>query len=1353
MTWTVEDERRYQELLRREAALEAQVRGDQVLQKADAAQRPQRGPSEEEQKAGLSWTRMIGGGFQDIWNGAMDTLGWVGDVRNKAFGAISGGYLNPETYRKPNEVKPMDRLQLNVVGESTNPWEKTGRALIGFMVPYAGAGRAVGAFKTGIGLASAAGRSLAAATAVNLTVMDATENNLANMLRDDFGLDNEVLDAIATEEDDDLMVGRLKMALSNLPLDIAGEVAVEGATKLARLYKGVRANNEETKALVEATKSDIKVSREAAKAAAADNPSNTLKAVDPAPAPAPSATTAAAAGGKTVTVGADEVVVKASQVKEAPITTLDQFVTEVRKQTQLVTDPAQLTRIADALISEPHEALTLLKIDPAKLDYSVYSDPAAIKAMQNSLGDLVDEIAKRTGKTGIVQSNKETLKAARLLAAQPWNIKKLLEGTKGLASRLTAARIMVGSHAHKLMEAATAATKEISEGGAGKAYAEFIATLETHGHLLGVLRGAGSEIGRGLQSLKMSVDVATAYKSLSETAEEAVQRAEALKATRLANLDKARQAKADAMVKFDATTDEAIAFMKDVADGRINMDRLNELAAQAGVKPERAAKEMGLNHRDLTKAKKAQEAYDALFSELETDAGRLRLLNQLKDVKGDLTKLSRLTTRRQRTGFLQKADDALKDTTGALFSPATAILNLAGAGFNMTFRGMSQTLAALGLKATAMVTGSQEAAIAARKQALKAWATFHVPMQAFGAGFSHAWASLKATGLDELSFVADGLKMDKWAKSLQERSIATGENTEKLFLKDDFQNTRGFSVSPEFLNSLAKDIERLPAPRLAQMGMEWFLRAGGAAINTAGAAFRTGTSLFINAPDQIAGTFATRIGQHTAAIDIAAKEAAEAGLDDEALMAYIKGRSLELGELIDNDMIGTDPFYDGMKDLMDKAGLDYAREVNFSDDIETEWLRKQSDSLGSIPIAGTLIMPFPKTPLRVMERTILDYTPLYGLKKSIREAWASGNAEVRGEIAARWTMTVAMMSAAWGLVSGGAAIGYDGGFQNSARRERASYTIRIFDDVYEFNRLDPIGTIIGFMADIREVGEEGKDNREIVKMVEGDGAYARTLAADMAEAVGLAIFKNILSKAYLDGLEQISAMSAAKGPEDFSAIAQSYFASLGARAVPLSGVQRQWEKLQDPTVRQARGVIEGLVKASFGSDTLPPRRDPIFGRPVEFLAGERLVGLKGGPVDHLDPVNKELARLSFDVTPPKWRQKGVELSSEQMSRFLELRGHTVKVEGMTLEEAVTDFVQSQGYAGLTDDARIEGIKDIMQPYSREAMNTLVREDDNFAFKLLVQEVRDDFRLNGRDMTELAPEAERLAKELGINRTK
>jgi hypothetical protein len=848
----------------------------------------------------------------------------------------------------------------------------------------------------------------------------------------------------------------------------------------------------------------------------------------------------------------------------------------------------------------------------------------------------------------------------------------------------------------------------------------------------------------------MSVSVNAEIKSLSQTAEEALEKAAQLKAKREAALAKGRAIQAQ--TKVDVTSDEAQAFLREVAAGRIDLDALKAIADAAKVTSTRAARELGLDYNTLVKSKKAAEAYESLFKDLQTDAGRLRMIEQLTGVKGDLAKLSRMIKRRENTGWTSRVTDVVKDTTGALFSFGTVGMNLLGAGTIFTLKTITHTLNAAGLTGAALITRNSELAVAAQKQALKAWATVHVPLTGFRSGFSRAWSELRAAGLEERAFIADGLKLEQAAKELQVRAIEARKNTSRVFLKDDYLSTRGFAVAPETLNAIAAQVQEWPIGRFGHLGLEWMARSVGAAINTAGAGFRLGTSMFINAPDQFSGSIATRIGQHTAAVDIAAKEAAEAGLQGEALTAYIKGRAIELGDMIDEGVIGADPFDDGVKDLMDKAGVQFAQEVNFSDELEFQSTRRIAQFFEGLPLGvGSLVMPFPKTPLRVMERTLIDYTPLGVLKDRYREAWASGDPELRGEVAARLTMSLGLIAAAWELTGSGSLVGFDGGYSNTARRERGQYSMRIFDDVYDIGRIDPIGTVFGIVADIRQLMEAGVENRELVGMVEGDDAMVRQLGWDVFEALVFSVSRNVLAKSYFDSLEQLNGVIAAETEEQAASLLEAWASSTATRLVPLSGVQRQIEKIEDPTMRLSRGIFDGMVKASLGSDTLPARRDPIFGRPMEFKEGERLVGLKGGPITS-DPINRELARLSFNVQNPKWNQRDVELNPEQMSRYLELRGHTVKNGGATLEESVITFMEDPRYQSLTDEAKVEGIKEIMRPYSKLAMDQLLREDGDLAFMVLVQELRDDFALTGRDQREIMPEAERIAKELGINRT-
>lgn len=1356
MALTPEEEREYQFLLKEKKRLEAATQGSNELQKARTISTPSPRP---EQDQGFSLTRMVGGALQDTWNGLWELQDWYSDKWASAYRAVGLDFLGsavdavtgttqeglasvlPENVNRQRNTAPTVEL----FEDSENPWENAGRTVVSFMVPYMGVGKAFGAFRSGLSLTSRVTRSLAASTAVNIGFMDATENNLANTLRDDFGFDNELLDALATEEDDSLLEGRLKMAVSNLPLDLAAEGLMEAGMAAIRSYKAVRANNAEAKSLLEATATDLTIKRTIKEETEASLKTTDSVAVgtseggavireenilEPAPAPKP---------GKTLPDGM--VAVKPSQVKPKAIKTVDEFVDHVRTVMRAIPDDqaGRLEKIAKALVENPENALDELSIDPAKLDYSLFSNPQQIIAMQKSLGSLVDEVAARTGRTGRVVSNAETLKAGRILGTSAGTLADLVRRTKDLPSHLTGARILVGTHAHKLVQSVDAAIAEISAGGPGKAWYQFITDLSNHNVMLGALRGAGSEIGRALQSLQMAAPVREAAQSVTEQAAAALKQADSA-----AEVNAKEAAAGVKPTKIYQPNPDERKFLEALADGRVNDDLLKTIAAAENADEAAVLKRLGLTPAAVEKLRKAEAAYTELFKDLTTDAGKLRLLNQLKGAKGDLTKLNRILKSRDRT-FLQHIDAVVAETKGNLFSLGTAGYNILG-GIQVALDGIAHGLAAAGLGIRSVTFRNAEVGIAARREAYKALAHFHGPIMAFGDAMRNTWQILKKDGLDELSALTDTLGASKLAKELQAASNEAGAGITRGVVKEDMNGyTKALYISPEVINSIVSKAEEWPVPRFAQFGLEWFARATATALNTVGAGSRLSISAFINAPDQFVGTLSARAGAHVKAVDIALEEAAEAGLEGKALKDFVKARAVQLADGLDG--ISDDPFNDGAREVLDKAGEEYASRVTFSDPLETAATRNLAAAFEAVPILGSIVMPFTRTPLRVMERTIIDYSPLGVFKDRVRKAWVEGDASVRGEIAARYTLSMAALALTWQLTADRTIVGHDGGFKNSARLERSSYSIKIGNDFYEFNRLDPIGTLLGLTADIRQSMEAGSDARRSVAEAGLAGAMG-DLSADVLEASFWAVFRNVLGKSWLESMDELMRVATADKADSAGDAFSTWLAGVGARMVPGSGVQRQFEKWDDGIVRQARGLSEGWLKASIGADELPAKLDPIFGRPMVVNNMERAIGLKGGTIT-TNKITQELARLAFNLPQPKWKQKGVELTSKQMNRLLELRGNQTIVEGSTLEDKITNMIEDPRWEKVPDPQKIELIKEAIQPHTKAALDALLREDDDFAYRALQHETRTAFKLEGRSREEADAETLRFAQELGL----
>jgi hypothetical protein len=98
------------------------------------------------------------------------------------------------------------------------------------------------------------GAHVAAGAVVDAT-MNPEQTNLANTMRDVFGIDNPTLDALASEPDDNRLVARFKAAAVNAPVGLAADAIMEsgaarsaGLSGLARVTRRSRCGREGARA-------------------------------------------------------------------------------------------------------------------------------------------------------------------------------------------------------------------------------------------------------------------------------------------------------------------------------------------------------------------------------------------------------------------------------------------------------------------------------------------------------------------------------------------------------------------------------------------------------------------------------------------------------------------------------------------------------------------------------------------------------------------------------------------------------------------------------------------------------------------------------------------------------------------------------------------------------------------------------------------------------------------------------------------------------------------------------------------------------------------------------------------------
>lgn len=1297
-------------------------KGEAHIEQTRVARKPVQTAPPQTATRSFSIYRATVGGLRDAVQGLYDTVHDAEDyIKTKVTGGRSliqlgsdaengyigfGGKGSKATQAAEKKgIAPLEKLD----GEDqAGTAEKVVRGITSFAIPFVPASKVAGVAKAATFLGRA-GRGLLAGAAVDLSQVDPVSGNMANIAKE-FGVLPKTLESLASEDDDEKFEQRMKAALAGAPLGLVGDAVMEVGAKAIRGYRAWKGTFAEADAAVKGANRDMALKPGSRNLPAvandvfADIPGGkppkdggTLNAkgaedfLKPGPEdakwseiPPGAANDNPGAKPKRPYDPATDTGARATEPKEFG-DVLDYIKSKIGAHELAGGDVAKFAK--NLLTGDPENALAKIGIDPAKLDFSAYDDPDTLGRLQKGMAELYETYAGKLGRSNQRVTEEATTAAARALASTPDTLKALHGSTANLAEELTASRLFVGAHAHKLLGSAEAAMKEITENTAGPAWDAFMENFHRHAYYLGTLRGAGSEVGRALRSLQM--------------------------------LAKAKRPTAGAARNVeDALAKEAAAQAPDAAGGVL--EKLGVVK-----NPGRLS---------------FQEGASTYAARLGTDAEKLEGLQRLIGFGGDVGDLTR-EVRRGNLSTLARIDEALKETMGNLFGVSTAAYNVLAGGSMLGIRGLEKTMSTMARMAL-VPFGGKEAGVAARAQLMDTWAYGHGIISGFGEAYNNSLLMLAREGGSELSLNANTLGLDKVAKQM---AVMAGDATRAMgeegnrFIRADTENYRNFAVTPSEMRTLQQMARDMPGPKFFTEGLAALARIGGNVINQAGSLSRLGTILFINLPDQFVGTLAARAGAYSSAVRSAASEAAELGLEGKDLSMYLKARTVQLAE----HPVGwsDDGFSDGAREAMANLGEVEAREVLFQDDLELGLTRAMSFGLTRVPMLHFAI-PFVKTPLRILERTAIDYTPLGLLKDRVRHAIAAGGPE-RDEAIARISLGMMATFSAFALADDRTIVGKDGGFTSSARLSRSSYSLKIGDDNYEFSRIDPLGTLLGFGADLRTFYHQIEDDPEHDSMM-----------LDAMEGFLWATTANILSKSWLTSMKNLSELAGSTSNEDMDVRLRAFLGSTATRLVPASGVQRQYEAAGDGFLRQAITYTDNLMKSSIGGDTLPVRRDALLGRPVPLDGLTRVIGVKGGPGADAseDPLGAEVERLSFQIPSAPKKLNGVRLTSSQFSRYLELKGQVVTdpESGLTLEGTLDALVANPGYKALTEKQKVTAMRESMDGFARLAKNQLLREDKGFAYASLRKEIYDQvLNKDGGNRADADKQLGTLAQQLGL----
>lgn len=371
------------------------------------------------------------------------------------------------------------------------------------------------------------------------------------------------------------------------------------------------------------------------------------------------------------------------------------------------------------------------------------------------------------------------------------------------------------------------------------------------------------------------------------------------------------------------------------------------------------------------------------------------------------------------------------------------------------------------------------------------------------------------------------------------------------------------------------------------------------------------------------------------------------------------------------------------------------------------------------------VIPFINTPTNIFKFTF-ERTPIAPLTTRYRAAIAQGGpaadlARTKMALGTAAIMLAMDLSMNGQITGGGPSSSSE--LANLKRQGWQAYSVKIGDRYYSFNRMDPLGTLLGFGGDLGEYLANA-DTDDVDEF--GRGETDRAIAA-----AAFAVTEQVTSKTYMQGLSDLS--EAINDPERFGA---QWVKKMGASLVPAAVGQPA--RALDPVQRYTTGVIEEMKARLPGfSDTLPPRRDA-WGREISYQSGlgpaydlfSPIYGSEYRP----EPIDREMQKDGWHIGLP---QNAFVINGERVSlrgrpeiysRYLEIRG-TVKPsamgeEGKTLIERYGDRVlldtlndvvtgedrRSPAYRKLPDaEAREKYIDKIVGDYQRAAKAAVFRE--------------------------------------------
>ena len=229
----------------------------------------------------------------------------------------------------------------------------------------------------------------------------------------------------------------------------------------------------------------------------------------------------------------------------------------------------------------------------------------------------------------------------------------------------------------------------------------------------------------------------------------------------------------------------------------------------------------------------------------------------------------------------------------------------------------------------------------------------------------------------------------------------------------------------------------------------------------------------------------------------------------------------------------------------------------------------------------------------------------------------------------------------------------------------------------------PAGNLAKFGADLGQILRhyDGQADDALTNAIGHAGLAAANMVAD---EVGFQSIRNIID--------------VWEGNQTISRFASHQAASF----IPFSSALGQTGSIIDPDMREARTILDGLrYQIPFLRETLPPKRDGLYGEPVPNPGYH--TAFRAAPINQ-DPVRIELDKLGYFPQAPQRHIGGVQLTSEQYDRYQATAGPLV-------HQALSALVSQPGWSEKPPAARKKEMQAVISHARHQAATAIQMDQD------------------------------------------